>query len=100
MTRAERTSIEQLMALAIRGMEEAVEPDIQNMPSAYSRKAELFNLNRGYYDGIKDFIATTDRHFGNELVQKFIKRYNDALDKYQKIEQTVYYRTDGKGYKG
>ena len=94
MTKKEKSTIETMLSFALNGMEEAVKPDIQNMPTAWTHKSRLFNLNRGYFDGIKEFVATTDRNFYNEIVNKYGKFYGELLDQYTPIDQKIFCKVD------
>lgn len=94
MTKKEKSTIETMLSLALNGMEDAVKPDIQNMPTAWTHKSRQFNLNRGYFDGIKEFVATTDRNFYNELVNKYGKIYGELQDQYAPIEQKIFCKVD------
>ena len=94
MTEKEKNTIETMLCLALNGMEEAVKPDIQNIPTAYTHKSRLFNLNKGYFDGIKDFVATADRKFYNEIVEKYGKTYAELDEQYIPIEQKIFCKID------
>lgn len=94
MTKKEKATIITMLDLAIKGMEDAVKRDIQNMPTSYTRKSRLFNLNQGYFDGIKEFVATTDRKFYNEIVEKYGDIMGELQDKYNPIEQKIFCKVD------
>lgn len=94
MTKREKQSAENYMKMALKGMEDALKPDIQNMPTNDTEKFRIFCLNRGYYDGIKDLIATTDRNFYNELMEKYTTRYVEILEKSNKLHQKIFQKVD------
>lgn len=95
MTKKEKSTIKTMLEKALDGMENAIKPDIQNMPTTYTRKSRLFNLHRGYFDGIKEFVETTDREFYNEIVMKYGDIIGKLVDRYHStIEQKIFCNVD------
>lgn len=84
LNRKEKLTIEEEIALAINGMEKALEK-IPNCSQNLAVVSEQFNLNRGVYIGCMDFVYKYQPSLYEKCVEKYGKRELTLHNEYGKV---------------
>lgn len=89
LTIADKNRIDEQLSIAINGMEEALRY-IPNCQRNYAPVMEGYNINRGVYLGLMDFLDNNYVTAAHEMREKYGKRYEQLGESYEKIYQTVF----------
>lgn len=89
LTIADINRIDEQLSIAVFGMEEALHC-IPNCQRNYASMIEGYNINRGVYIGIMDFLDNNYPAIANEMRDKYGDSYEALGEKAGKLYQAVF----------
>lgn len=88
-TAKNKNAIDEQLAIAMNGMEEALSY-IPNCSRNYAPMIEGYNINKGVYIGLMDFLDKNYPAIANDMRCKYEERYEALGEKAEKLYQAVF----------